>query len=113
MNTTKWVAGFNDSGDVVVAQCKCYEAKHKVVLEHRIIEGFQTPPEGEGWEALQITGFRTHFSRDDAAKIFHDTVEEALEALHRRELDTILEARRTISKAQDRMNQIDNFEAQA
>ena len=101
MTTTKWVAGFNFSGDVVVAQCRCRETKRQVIMEHH--QG------GEGWEAFPIVEYRTRFSHDEAAEIFHDTSEEALEALHRRELKTIAEARQTISKAQDRMNKIDDF----
>ncbi len=104
MSITKWVAGFDYSGDVIVAQCGCRRTKKQVILER--------PKDHEGQRALAIIGYRTRFDHETADKIFHDSVDDALDALHQRELTIVEGLEQKISAAQDRMNQIDDFGSQ-
>ncbi len=105
MNTTKWVANFNHSGDVVVARCRCRRTAKLVIVDSAAIDAEQN-------RAEDIIGYRTRFDHETADKIFHDSVDDALDALHQRELTIVEGLEQKISAAQDRMNQIDDFGSQ-
>lgn len=94
----KWVAGFW-LGKLIVVKCEFRETPEMFIMVKDDSKAYH--------DAKSATSYTTHFSKNEQG-IF-DTHEEALDALHVREMESIQKWQGYIEKCIGKLNQIDDF----
>jgi hypothetical protein len=99
---TKWVAGFDFEGQVTVSRCQCRETDKLVIVGK--------PTNGEERRAQGILSYKTRLDKSQAKRILHDSADDALAALHRRQVEAVKRAEKEVERAQWRLVRIERYD---